>query len=425
MDRSLAIDHHADRSANTAATLVLIAGRSRSPSFRFERGDLSRRITVGPGPGCDWQVDTNGLAQVAMFFTGDSLWIDVERAHRLLLCNEQTLQKGWSRLDHGDRLKLGEVSIGVELAPDLRTQDASSVGAPSTQRSSQVGSNTENSIAAIMRLVRGSSERMSWGFRKTDIGIAITVGAGRNCDWSMTTGGHEIREVSLLYAGDTLLVRREQPGNRLRLDGEPLGEDWTFVPPGSRLEIGLACLELQVGSERSSLPPLPSFVRLPRKSPVPRGPKSGIMLQPREAKTVPELPAQSEPLITPPPAAVINTPLPAAKSESRPTLLPRQAQALARADLMLRSGGALSKVGDANSKLEAGPSAGSGRPRRNVVEMSKDTMEAKRPPEAWVQSIVPNQRRNKRTSRKLKAYALGGFVLAALYAAWVVLLDKV
>ncbi len=103
-----------------------------------------------------------------------------------------------------------------------------------------------------LRLIRGTSERSEWSFRPSDVGVSVTLGASPTCDWPVATGGLEDCELTLLFAGGTLLAKREHDNRRVRVDGSPLGEGWTFVKPGSRIEVGLACLEVALDAESTS-----------------------------------------------------------------------------------------------------------------------------------------------------------------------------
>lgn len=378
-----------DLGASSAALLTLTRGASWRSSFGFERSDAGKRITLGSTPNCDWQIVAGGVSQLVLFFTGEELWLGIERENRLVFLNDATVPRGWKQLHHGDRLELGGARVNITLAPELRTTEPAPDESTSKRTSSPRIHLVERPSAAVLRLVRSSSERVTWMFRASDLGASVSVGAGKHCDWVITTGGFEIRELTLLFAGGILLVRREQPGNRVRLDGRPLGDDWTYVAHGSRIEIGLACLEFQLAADQAGLPPLPPGMRLPRGA------------APQIAQTTP---ARRQ---TPPPSPPTPKPSPSAE----------------RANLVMRSGVALARVStDQLARREAQPS---GRPRRHAVEMSKQSMEAKRPPEAWVQACVPAVGRKPRKGGvKLTSYALFGLLLAVLYAGWLVLLER-
>ena len=388
--------------------MTLTRGSSGRASWSFQRGDAGNRITLGSSPSCDWQIVAGGVSQVVLFFTGGELWLGVERENRLVFLNDAAAPHGWTRVHHGDRLELGGARIGIALAPDLRTAEPLR-SEPAPEKDSDPGARrryspeiklVEKPSAAIVRLVRGTSERTSsWFFRASDLGASVSVGASKHCDWPLSTGGLAIRELTLLFAGGILLARREQPGNRVRLNSQPLGDDWTLVPHGGRIEIGLACLEFQLAAERPSMPSLPASMRLPRGSAPKIDPSATYQQQPPP-------PATRTPLPIPPP-------LPA-KAKADPTI--------ERANLVLRDGAAMARVTDDGGARRGPPPLL--RPRRHAVEMSKQSMEAQRPPEAWVQACVAPNRKPHRARVKITGYAVFGLLLAALYAGWIVLLER-
>jgi hypothetical protein len=251
----------------------------------------------------------------------------------------------------------------------------------------------------VVRLVRGSSGRALWVFRTSDLGASVSIGAGKHCNWCLSTGGLEISELTLLFAGGTLLARREQPGTRVRLNGEPIGDDWTFVGHGSRVEIGLACLEFNFATDYPSRLPV-----LQKPDPVHAG-----TVKPSTGKQGGGDTAQGH-------------------SPTDP-----------RVALVLRSGAALAVASSNNAPpgrkqppLFARAPEGALRPedrprKRHALETSKQSLETRRPPD-WVQACIPADRRassgRSRTGRtKLTRYALYGLGLALFYAAWLVLLE--
>jgi hypothetical protein len=255
--------------------------------------------------------------------------------------------------------------------------------------------NPERPSAVVVRLVRGMSHRNVWLFRSTDLGASVSIGAG-NCDWPLMTGGYEISELTLLFAGNTLLARRERPGNRVRLDGEPLGDDWTFVGHGSRIEVGLACLEFQFTTDHAGLPPLASNMRLPRASE--SGERSIAATTPHVARAREEAPPAQE--------------------------KPPRAVASERVDLVLRSGVAMARVSASGSQPSQRKRPAVERRRKHAMEISKQSLEARRPPEAWVQACVPAPSAGPRKGLTITGFAFGLVLLAALYAGWLMLLES-
>ena len=308
----------------------------------------------------------------------------------LVILNDATAELGWTRLRHGDRLELSGARIQVALAPDLRTaRPTLAMEAPAHRPSAPSLPVVEKPSAAIVRLVRGHSDRFAWVFRANDLGASVSIGAGRHCDWPISTGGFDISELTLLFAGGVLLARREHPGDRLRLNGAPLGDDWTFVSPGSRIDIGLACLEFQLSTDHASLPPLPPCVCLPRGSSPQTGPSPNAHHGANAQQATAPAKAKAKPKSKADQGSSRQS-----RAARRTTSLDRTSQ---RAELVLRTGAGLARVTNGPTELthEGRPPA---RPRRHAVETSRQSMEAMRPHEAWVQACIPATRRVLRAS---------------------------
>ncbi len=411
MERSpVIVEANVPFASTNAAVLTLTRGASGWNTWTFMRQDAGTRITVGSQRSCDWQVTAIGVPPVILFFTGDTLWAGIERANKHVLRNDATLPRGWTQLRHGDRMELGIARIGVALAPDLRAE-------PSKLLSPHAGTLSElehhlvaTPTAAILRLIRGKSERAAWTFRASDMGIGVTIGAAKSCDWPIVTGGPERCELALLFAGGTLLAKRKHKSRRVRVDGLPLGEEWAFVQQGSRIEIGLACLELQLGPETTGLPPLPPGVPRDSRSypPIP------IVLHSRADVLVPMVP--------PPPPPVGLPRLGPASPQRKTGMQTISAQKKARKlpppppprPAVLVSGEFARPVPPPNLA-----EADHAHPRRQTAATAA-RLKLNHTKTAW--RHLKKTFAGRRTT-ELERYALWVFFLSVLYAGWVWLLD--
>jgi predicted component of type VI protein secretion system len=75
----------------------------------------------------------------------------------------------------------------------------------------------------------------------------VSIGASDECDLQIVAAGVEANELTVLYAGDTLLVRSERPEGP-KLNGHYVTEEWQFLRDGDRLDLGTACIDVHVRS---------------------------------------------------------------------------------------------------------------------------------------------------------------------------------
>ncbi len=247
MDRSTVIVEDFTASPAGAVVLTLQRGVSTWASWTFLPADAGAEITVGSSPGCDWQVAAPGVPSIELLFTGEELFAWVEQVREEIRCNDAPLPLGFTQLRHDDQLHLGAarivVSFGMKLArlakprPPKREAAHVAVGSHETRANVQPH-------AAELRVRRGASRLPAWTFSPGDIGKAVTVGASDECDVQIVAAGVEAHELTVLYAGDTLLVRsaRAEPGPKL--NGQHLSEEWQFLTDGDRLDMGTACIDV-------------------------------------------------------------------------------------------------------------------------------------------------------------------------------------
>ncbi len=247
--------------------LTLQRGVSAWASWTFQPSDAGTEITVGSAPGCDWQVAAPGVPAIELLFTGEELFVWVEQAREELCCNDATLSLGFTRLRHADRLDLGPARIVVSLGADLAQSPAPSSSRPRRSRSAPGRSKGPVHIAEL-RVRRGSARLPVWAFTADQIGKSVTIGASDACDLQVIAAGVEPNELTVLCAGDTLLVksaRSEGP----KLNGRYLPEEWQFLRDGDRLDLGTACIGVRIsaidlaarGERTTELEPMASEVR--------------------------------------------------------------------------------------------------------------------------------------------------------------------
>lgn len=97
---------------------------------------------------------------------------------------------------------------------------------------------------ALLRLRAGASPWPSWKFDQSDRGLRITVGADPHCDWQISSAGVEEQELEIIFTGRALLVRSARPYEGARLDGQRLGDGWTALNDGARLNFGFAAIDV-------------------------------------------------------------------------------------------------------------------------------------------------------------------------------------
>lgn len=99
---------------------------------------------------------------------------------------------------------------------------------------------------ATLTLRFGRSLFDSWTFTTEDVGSAITVGSGEDCDWRITGEGVGFRELQLLVSPRGLRVRPLRGDLPAHLNSEPLDASWTTLHDGAHLDFGAACLSVSV-----------------------------------------------------------------------------------------------------------------------------------------------------------------------------------
>ena len=109
---------------------------------------------------------------------------------------------------------------------------------------------------ACLRLARGSSAQATWLLEDVAGGTTIRIGADPACDWQIRAASVPVLAVTAMLVGGTLFVKSSPDGGVL-LDGRPLGMQWTEVASGSRIDIGLARIEVAVGAMSSAFAHLP------------------------------------------------------------------------------------------------------------------------------------------------------------------------
>lgn len=213
---------------------------------------------MGSAAGCDWQVAAPGVPSIELLFTGEELFAWVEQVRDEIRCNDATLPLGFTQLRHEDRLDLGParilVSLGADLARLAKPESTKRDAQGATRESNNVGAveaggatREQNKVvphAAELRVRRGASRLPAWTFSPADTGRTVTVGAADECDVQVIAAGVEAHELTVLYAGDTLLVKSARQDHPPKLNGQHLGEEWQFLSDGDRLDMGTACLDV-------------------------------------------------------------------------------------------------------------------------------------------------------------------------------------
>ncbi|MFT3923126.1 MAG: hypothetical protein QM778_11365 [Myxococcales bacterium] len=232
MDRSTVIVEDLIPSSPEAAVLTLQRGVSPWASWTFHPTDAGSEITVGSASHCDWQVLAPGIPAVALRFTGHELFVWVEEVQANIRCNGATLSAGFTQLRHEDQLDLGSARLRVWLGSRLAE----------AARPSMPGA--EGPACVELRVAHGTSRTTRWRFLEADVGRAVTVGSAEECDIKIRASGVARLELTVLYAGDTLLVKSARPEGA-KLNGKFLPEEWLFVQDGDRIKFGKACLEVR------------------------------------------------------------------------------------------------------------------------------------------------------------------------------------
>ena len=78
------------------------------------------------------------------------------------------------------------------------------------------------------------------------MGKAVVVGAADECDIQIVAAGVEARELIVLFAGDTLLVKSARKDLGPKLNGQYLSEEWQFLRDEDRLDMGMACIDVHL-----------------------------------------------------------------------------------------------------------------------------------------------------------------------------------
>lgn len=111
-------------------------------------------------------------------------------------------------------------------------------------------------MTACLRLSRGASAQATWLLEDAPGGTTIRVGADATCDWQIRAACVPDHALTVMLVGGTLFVKSSQSGGVL-LDGRQLGQPWTEVTNGARLDIGLSRIEIALGEASSAFDGLP------------------------------------------------------------------------------------------------------------------------------------------------------------------------
>lgn len=105
----------------------------------------------------------------------------------------------------------------------------------------------ESPATVSVRLTGGASTHATWLLEDGPGGTAITVGADPQCDWTIKAASVPAHALSILLLQGTVYVRSGPQGG-VALNGQALAEGWQTVPSSARVDVGLARLELDMGS---------------------------------------------------------------------------------------------------------------------------------------------------------------------------------
>ncbi|MET0341453.1 MAG: hypothetical protein ABW252_10665 [Polyangiales bacterium] len=101
-------------------------------------------------------------------------------------------------------------------------------------------------VSACARLRQGSSARATFILEDAAGGTTITVGADATCDWQVRAAFVPPHAFSLRLREGQVTVQAG-PAQGVLLNGKLLGEGWSPVPNGARIDVGLARVEVAVG----------------------------------------------------------------------------------------------------------------------------------------------------------------------------------
>jgi len=121
---------------------------------------------------------------------------------------------------------------------------------------STVSSFAGRQLTACLRLSRGASGQATWLLEDVPGGTTIQIGADATCDWQIRAACVPDHALTAMLIGGTLFVKSAQEGGVL-LDGRPLGALWSEVPSGSRIDIGLARIDVAIGEASSAFERFP------------------------------------------------------------------------------------------------------------------------------------------------------------------------
>jgi len=99
---------------------------------------------------------------------------------------------------------------------------------------------------AVLRLRAGASPFPCWKFSEYDQGLQILIGSDPSCDWRILSAGVREQELQIFFSGRALLARSMRPRLGARVNGARLDAGWIPLQNGARLEIGLACIEVNL-----------------------------------------------------------------------------------------------------------------------------------------------------------------------------------
>jgi hypothetical protein len=94
-----------------------------------------------------------------------------------------------------------------------------------------------------LHLSRGVSTHVTWLLRSAPSATTVTIGSSPSCDWQITARGVAPHALSVALFDGGLFVA-SGPGAVALLDGEALPEVWKRVEDASRIDFGVAQVEL-------------------------------------------------------------------------------------------------------------------------------------------------------------------------------------
>lgn len=110
---------------------------------------------------------------------------------------------------------------------------------------------TSRQLTACLRLTRGSSAQATWLLEDVPGGTTIQIGGDGDCDWQLRAACVPDHALTAMLVGGTLFAKSATESTVL-LNGKPLALQWTEVGSGSRIDIGLARIDVALGEADSA-----------------------------------------------------------------------------------------------------------------------------------------------------------------------------